>query len=640
MAYRPDFTVAPVPIATPMALNVVTYGAIGDGVADDTGAFVAAIADAAGKSLYIPKGKYKITSTLVISTRMTHLIGEFGGRNANGGTELQYFGTGPCIQFGADAGVAWDANYYLGKQDQLIENLWISHGAPNTTLANGVSTYKAAAYGIWDWYGGGIILRNVGIEQFEASFVGIQSDIDSFENVQSHYSKWGIYLSPRSDQVTISRLYSFFCDRAITIDRASSTRIVDPQIVGCGTASIAAIEVRQGSSAVRIVRPWFEHLQGYAGTDQLAFMSVGEVAGYSSGGSISSSGNTPTTTSVSGCTIEDAFVYTTLTGQVNHTKYMVAVGKCQNLMVRSPNAPAGSSLTNLDALVGVQSSQAPANSDTNILITDINSSIPFSHIFVNGGAGDPVVHVIGQGASGLQHWGYSSAGLTLNRQDADPLKSIQFTTSNNVGGLFAQLPVNPPNWQSSHNYALNDTVTANGKWYLCVVAGTSDGVAPSHISGTAVDGTVTWQFESAAGQQTRLQLFRALRQGSSVPASGNWINGDTQWNTSCSAGGIAFWQCYNNGAPGSWQFLKIPLVGTGSWTPNIADGAAGSTTVTVSSAAVGDVATVGFTQAVPANVLMTAAVTSSNTVTVSAWNKSGSLWNPASGTLTVYVTKQ
>jgi hypothetical protein len=343
------------------AVNVLSFGATGNGSTDDTAAIQAAINATSGRTLYFPKGIYKVTSTLFITDRCHHLVGDFGNRNADGGTEISFTGTGPCIQIGTDNGLPWNANLYDGPQDQLFENLWISHGAPDTGLVSVGDTsnhYKAGAYGIWDWRGGQIVLRSVGIEHFEANFVGIQSDINNFNYLISLYSKYGIYLGPRSDQWTIRDLLSFFCDRAITIDASSHARIVDAQIVGCGTATESAIEVRQGSSSVSIVRPWFEHLQGYAGTDQISFVSAGEVMGYGAGGSISSPGGTPTTTSVESMSIEKPLCYTVNPNVPCHTKYVATVGKCHQFIINHPRPIINTSLTSFDSIVAVQANQS------------------------------------------------------------------------------------------------------------------------------------------------------------------------------------------------------------------------------------------------------------------------------------------
>ena len=401
--------------------NAKNIGVKGDGVTDDTVALQAAINATVGRTLYLPKGKYKVSSTLIISDRMHHIVGDFGGRNANGGTEISFTGTGPVIQIGADAAVNWDASYYAGPQDQLIENLWISHASPATSLAGG-GQYKAGAYGIWDWYGGQVMLRNVGIEKFEANFVGIQSDIDSFEYLQSLYSKYGLYFGPRTDQATVSRLYSFGCDRAVTVDRANGLRLIDPQIVGCGSATVSGIEVRRGSGRVSITRPWLESFNGYSGTDQISYVSAGEVDGYGAGGSISSPGGSPTTSACSGVYISDPLVYGAAAAQAYHTKYLATVGKCQRFVLDHPIAPVGASLSNLDVLIAIPAAQTPTNADTQIAILGVSSDASVASMFTNLGAGDPTWHIASTGASGRKFSGYGVTTIegdaTLSKDDA------------------------------------------------------------------------------------------------------------------------------------------------------------------------------------------------------------------------------
>jgi hypothetical protein len=82
------------------------------------------------------------------------------------------------------------------------------------------------------------------------------------------------------------------------------------------------------------------------------------------------------------------------------------------------------------------------------------------------------------------------------------------------------------------------------------------------------------------------------------------------------------------------------LFGTTGWNPPpLPDGAATTTTVTVTGASIGDPCTVGLGSVVPAGVLMTANVTSANTVSVTMLNKSGSTVDVAGGTMWVHVEK-
>jgi len=60
---------------TGAVVNAKDYGAVGDNNADDTAALQAAITAAAGKSLYIPPGNYKVTAPLTVSNR-TSICGD------------------------------------------------------------------------------------------------------------------------------------------------------------------------------------------------------------------------------------------------------------------------------------------------------------------------------------------------------------------------------------------------------------------------------------------------------------------------------------------------------------------------------------------------------------------------------------
>jgi len=65
--------------------------------------------------------------------------------------------------------------------------------------------------------------------------------------------------------------------------------------------------------------------------------------------------------------------------------------------------------------------------------------------------------------------------------------------------------VNNTSWVASTAYTVGQTVNVNNKVYQCTVAGTSGVSAPYHTSGTATDGTVTWQYVNS------LAVFKEMR---------------------------------------------------------------------------------------------------------------------------------
>jgi hypothetical protein len=85
---------------------------------------------------------------------------------------------------------------------------------------------------------------------------------------------------------------------------------------------------------------------------------------------------------------------------------------------------------------------------------------------------------------------------------------------------------------------------------------------------------------------------------------------------------------------GGGAAIKKHLSATATWDPaKVSDGAITSTTVNVAGAVVGDTVAVGFSQAVPAGALLSGAVTASDTVSVTLFNKTGSPLDLTSGTL-------
>jgi polygalacturonase len=53
-------------------ISVLDYGAVGDGDADDTAAIQSALDATPGRTFYFPRGKYKVSETLHITTRGHH----------------------------------------------------------------------------------------------------------------------------------------------------------------------------------------------------------------------------------------------------------------------------------------------------------------------------------------------------------------------------------------------------------------------------------------------------------------------------------------------------------------------------------------------------------------------------------------
>ncbi len=106
-------------------LNVEWFGAVGDGAADDTGAIQAAINLCSlfdGGKVYIPTGRYKVTSTMSVLTNHTTIYGD--GPNA---TTIVPSALGMnCFMFGNGTSTAIE---YCGVQDlSIIPTVAIDRG--------------------------------------------------------------------------------------------------------------------------------------------------------------------------------------------------------------------------------------------------------------------------------------------------------------------------------------------------------------------------------------------------------------------------------------------------------------------------------------------------------------------------------
>lgn len=254
------------------------------------------------------------------------LDGTVGDRAAQGGTVVLCYGAGGIIN-GSDDGQAWNAANYNGPQGVRVSNVLFKHNDPDTPLNNGQQSYGAGSYGIRDWRGGGIILKNVVFENFEFGTWGVQSDLNVFENVRRVYCHVGSYLGPRSDQHTEMHPEFLLCDTALDNDQAKSTRLFGGQVIGCGAAGVSPIIVRKGSKGVCIYGPWFEFYQGYNGEIK-SFVSVGEVAGYDAA------------LTTADCAITDPTAWTSGQGSARHVRFIASGDDCI-IHLRNPQGDLG-----------------------------------------------------------------------------------------------------------------------------------------------------------------------------------------------------------------------------------------------------------------------------------------------------------
>lgn len=178
--------------------NVVGYGAVGDGVTDDTAAVQSAIdaAEAAGGgTVYFPIGTYLITATLTIQTSKVRLVGD-GPLNSiiktAGDITLLSFGTGTTTWIYANG----------------VENLNIvTSNASRTTNSKGILIDYCRNFYLRD-----VIIQSV----YYGVYIKGASDELHFLSVTvkdaaAIYPTYGIYLDGTTDDVVADFLFFHNC---------------------------------------------------------------------------------------------------------------------------------------------------------------------------------------------------------------------------------------------------------------------------------------------------------------------------------------------------------------------------------------------------------------------------------------------
>ena len=130
------------PIVTPQM-----YGAVGDGVADDTAAIKAAIA--AGSAVYFPKGSYKVTETVAISKEV-HIFG--AGCDLS---KIKYTGTGFLFEVGTKY-----------RQPAIIERMGFSGDEENA------NSFLKCDVGAW---GACVVMRDFRLYYFNEEWLHLVS---------------------------------------------------------------------------------------------------------------------------------------------------------------------------------------------------------------------------------------------------------------------------------------------------------------------------------------------------------------------------------------------------------------------------------------------------------------------------------
>lgn len=183
-------------------IDVQNYGAIGDGVADDTAALQAAINEgiADKKDVYIPSGTYKITSTLTVANTSIRIFG-----NGRYESIIDSFASGSAIKFSLWGGVISSLQISVNtsagngieagntSRNCAIDNVYLEATAVGATQT-GAGIYLNSETG----FSGGLEIRTSYALQFKYGVLMRGQDIatgDTWTTV-SIYNSWFLGYSP------------------------------------------------------------------------------------------------------------------------------------------------------------------------------------------------------------------------------------------------------------------------------------------------------------------------------------------------------------------------------------------------------------------------------------------------------------
>lgn len=212
-------------------VNILDFGAIGDGVTDSTAAFIAAAAyiDANDKALYIPSGQYVISAQIVFQ-KPPHIVGEKYSPSDIGdylGTPYESKGTVIISKVAGDYAILINPpanNVFI--RGLYLENLRISCHATNTT-GGGIGIYNCGSMGFiyrlmiegfkyhgmrlsqaQDMYVEALQITKCGTDNvYPALWITAASNVVHFEKLTLDINEWQLMIDSNSFDITFSNAH-------------------------------------------------------------------------------------------------------------------------------------------------------------------------------------------------------------------------------------------------------------------------------------------------------------------------------------------------------------------------------------------------------------------------------------------------
>lgn len=302
-------------------INVKQYGAIGDGTTDDTAAIQAAInaVPSNGGVVYMPAGRYKVTSALSITVDNTTLLGAGTGQRS-GATQS---GHGSRIEVDSSFSDTVVINVDNGSGTTPVYGVWLAHfiidgklsGAgidgiilrSNRSYTEHVHIHKMTGNGMrllgysaptFNTYDSVVTFCQFG-DNGASGFVFDNNSADChMTNCILYNNNYNIMILSSSQQITACHTYNATVDNIKFDGGGSRTKIINCKIEGSGQHGINIDSTNGGYSDIQITGcglstngdsadNTYDHIiiQGPAGNGTSRTLIIGNSFGHKSSGS-------------------------------------------------------------------------------------------------------------------------------------------------------------------------------------------------------------------------------------------------------------------------------------------------------------------------------------------------------------------
>ena len=482
--------------------NYVTpqmFGAIGDGMADDTTALQTAITYAEENTgfLYIPSGDYRITGTLNIR-KSVRIIGDKGCINYKG-TYLRHYGDGDISAI------------FVGSEDgSYVHNVFIENIALGNFSVDFLTEYATEKTGITFANASEIEVKNCSIYGFHVGVCMSGLTIANFNKCWFYYNKYGIWAADaniKGEKLTRNRLVSFYDANVYRNDVGV--------MLGCEQLFFYSCHMENQSKAVMLFDNTYASESRFLQIDKCNI--VNQISG-----------------------VPFIMIAPTNTGAASYIKY----GSITNTQIQ---------LTNADYCVY----QAKTVPDEGYIFSIGNVFCMGAKNAFFGGVGAYMIAYQDGYVNTTENFDGTGAVKPLAGSNVKVLgttfEQVGRTVFNGVVGLRGNDQVAAHEagdvWLANGVVRIND---GENNTYFHTHKWADNNSLPQAVFEGQMIYDSTFNYPRWWNHRTE-RWMDSLPRMSSKPTSGTWAYGDIVFNSAPSGGGAIGWVCVEAGTPGKWR---------------------------------------------------------------------------------------